>query len=126
MTQSRNPQSSSIGARRFHQIGPPTAFEILVISKLMHLEVLRLRLYPYPIGFRVCIGNGGHPSRHPWQRHQLVPRRNRDATMMARAEVGGEGRDGVGGGQGGACRDGAHCGGAGASGRRTRDAVRRL
>lgn len=45
---------------------------------------------------------------------------------MARAEVGGEDRDGVGGGQGGACRDGAHCGGAGASGRRTRDAVRRL
>jgi hypothetical protein len=46
--------------------------------------------------------------------------------MMARAEVGGEDRDGVGSGQGGACRDGAHGDGAGASGRGTRDTIRRV
>ena len=46
--------------------------------------------------------------------------------MMAQAAAGGKDRDGVGGGRGGAWQDGAHCGGAGASGRRTRDAVRRL
>jgi hypothetical protein len=36
--------------------------------------------------------------------------------MMARAATGGKDRDGVAGGRGGAWQDGAHCGGAGASG----------
>jgi hypothetical protein len=46
--------------------------------------------------------------------------------MMARAEAGDKDRDGVVGGRGGAWRDGAHDGGASASGRCTRDAYRQL
>lgn len=68
----------------------------------------------------------GTPQPPPRRRHPLVPCKNRNATMMEWAVAGGKDRDGVVGGRGGAWQDGAHCGGAGASGRGTRDAYHRL